>query len=159
MKLGLEGIWLPRSASAFDYDSLARRHRRALPTCKADLGNGRGEQPLSALPNTDLLLGGYPRLDGKLYRVFPGPGVAQQWPLPRQGGGGPVLYSNFLKRYWRPAFKAARVRYATHHSARHSFVSTLQAQGVEVGLRCWIVFIRSRAAPDGETPRRPAGAG
>jgi site-specific recombinase XerD len=26
------------------------------------------------------------------------------------------------------------VRYVTHHSARHSFVSTLQAQGVEVGL-------------------------
>lgn len=75
-----------------------------------------------------------PRLDGKLYRVFPGPGVPQQWPLPRLGGGGPLLYSNFLKRYWRPAFKATGIRYVTHHSARHSFVSTLQAQGVEVGL-------------------------
>ena len=31
-------------------------------------------------------------------------------------------------------FKRAGVRYVTHHSARHSFVSTLQAQGVEVGL-------------------------
>jgi integrase len=75
-----------------------------------------------------------PRLDGALVRVFPGPGVQQQWPLPRLGGGGPILYSNFLKRYWRPAFKRAGVRYVTHHSARHSFVSTLQAQGVEVGL-------------------------
>ena len=75
-----------------------------------------------------------PRLDGELYRVFPGPGVPQQWPLPRLGGGGPVLYSNFLKRYWRPAFKASGIRYVTHHSARHSFVSVLQAQGVEVGL-------------------------
>jgi integrase len=75
-----------------------------------------------------------PRLEGTLYRVFPGPGVPQQWPLPRLGGGGPLLYSNFLKRYWRPAFKAAGIRYVTHHSARHSFVSTLQAQGIEVGL-------------------------
>jgi len=75
-----------------------------------------------------------PRLDGKLHRVFPGPGVPRQWPLPRLGGGGPLLYSNFLKRYWHPAFKAAGIRYVTHHSARHSFVSTLQAQGIEVGL-------------------------
>lgn len=75
-----------------------------------------------------------PRLNGELYRVFPGPGVPQQWPLPRLGGGGPLLYSNFLKRYWRPAFAKANVRYVTHHSARHSFVSVLQAQGVEVGL-------------------------
>lgn len=75
-----------------------------------------------------------PRLDGELHRVFAGPGVVRQWPLPRLGAGGPVLYSNFLKRYWRPAFEAAGVRYVTHHSARHSFVSTLQAQGVEVGL-------------------------
>jgi integrase len=75
-----------------------------------------------------------PRLSGELHRVFPGPGVPRQWPLPRLGGGGPILYSNFLKRYWRPAFKAAEIRYVTHHSARHSFVSTLQAQGVEVGL-------------------------
>ena len=26
------------------------------------------------------------------------------------------------------------LRYVSHHSARHSFVSTLQAQGIEVGL-------------------------
>lgn len=58
----------------------------------------------------------------------------QQWPQPRTGGGGPILYSNFLKRYWRPALKVSGIRYVTHHSARHSFVSTLQALGVEVGL-------------------------
>ena len=75
-----------------------------------------------------------PRLNGLLVRVFPGPGKPQQWPQPRTGGGGPILYSNFLKRYWRPAFAKSGVRYVTHHSARHSFVSTLQAQGVEVGL-------------------------
>lgn len=75
-----------------------------------------------------------PRLDGKLYRLFPGPGVQRAWPLPRSGSGGPLLYSNFLKRYWRPAFERAGIRYVTHHSARHSFVSTLQACGIEVGL-------------------------
>ena len=75
-----------------------------------------------------------PRLDGELYWVFAGPGVPRQWPLPRIGGGGPLLFSNYLKRYWKPAFAAAGVRYVTHHSARHSLVSTLQAQGDEVGL-------------------------
>lgn len=75
-----------------------------------------------------------PRLDGDLHRVFPGPGVLRAWPQTRTGAGGPVLYSNFLKRYWHPAFERSGVRYVTHHSARHSFVSTLQAQGVEVGL-------------------------
>ena len=75
-----------------------------------------------------------PRLDGELYRVFPGPGVPQQWPLPRRGGGGPLLLSNVLKRYRRPAFKAASIRYVPHHSARHSVMSALQAEGVEVGL-------------------------
>jgi integrase len=75
-----------------------------------------------------------PQLDGQLYRVFAGPGREQPWPLPRKGAGGPILYSNFLHRYWQPAFARAGVRYVTHHSARHSFVSTLQAQGVEVRL-------------------------
>lgn len=53
--------------------------------------------------------------------------AAQRWRWPS-------AHSNFLKRYWRPAFDAAGVRYVTHHSARHSFVSALQANGVEVGL-------------------------
>lgn len=75
-----------------------------------------------------------PRNDGKLYRVFPGPGRLQPWPLPRKGGGGPLLYQNFRKRFWVPAFKTLKLPYVTPHSARHSFISTLQAQGVEVGL-------------------------
>ena len=75
-----------------------------------------------------------PRLDGELYRVFPSLGSPQQWPLPRIGGGGPLLYGNYRKRYWAPCLKAAGVKHVGHHSARHSFVSTLQAQGVEVGL-------------------------
>jgi integrase len=54
--------------------------------------------------------------------------------MPRKGGGGPLLYWNFLKRYWQPAFEKAALPYVTPHSARHSFISTMQAQGVEVGL-------------------------
>ncbi|MFD2648251.1 tyrosine-type recombinase/integrase [Devosia albogilva] len=75
-----------------------------------------------------------PRQDGKLYRVFPGPGRLQPWPLLRKDGGGPMLYQNFRKRFWVPAFDELKLPYVTPHSARHSFISTLQAQGVEVGL-------------------------
>lgn len=75
-----------------------------------------------------------PRERGKLFRVFPGPGRVQQWPLPRKDGGGPLLYQNYRKRFWVPAFKALKIPYVTPHAARHSFISTLQAQGVEVGL-------------------------
>jgi len=76
-----------------------------------------------------------PRLEGKLYRVFPGPGRLQRWPKEeRIGGGGPLLYQNFRKRYWAPAFKRLGLPYVTPHAARHGFISTLQSQGVEVGL-------------------------
>lgn len=75
-----------------------------------------------------------PRLDGRLYRVFCGPGRPRAWPQRPEGSGSAILYANFLRRYWQPGLRAAGVRYVTHHSARHSFVSTLQAQGVEVGL-------------------------
>jgi integrase len=75
-----------------------------------------------------------PRENGKLFRVFPGPGRLQPWPKRRIGGGGPLLYQNFRRRYWEPAFKRPGLPYVTPHSARHSFISTLQAQGIEVGL-------------------------
>jgi len=75
-----------------------------------------------------------PRKGKQLHRVFPGPGRLQKWPGPRTGGGGPILYQNYRKRYWAPAFKTLRLPYVTPHSARHSFISTLQAQGIEVGL-------------------------
>jgi integrase len=75
-----------------------------------------------------------PRRDGALERVFPAPGVARAWPLPRQGGGGPLIYGNFRKRYWVPTLKRLGLPAVTPHSARHSFISVLQAQGVEVGL-------------------------
>ncbi|MBX4916715.1 tyrosine-type recombinase/integrase [Rhizobium bangladeshense] len=75
-----------------------------------------------------------PRKGKELHRVFPGPGRLQEWPKSRIGGGGPLLYQNFRKRYWAPVFKSLRLPYVTPHSARHSFISTLQAQGIEVGL-------------------------
>jgi integrase len=75
-----------------------------------------------------------PRKGKELHRVFPGPGRLQEWPHGRIGGGGPLLYQNFRKRYWQPAFKQLGLPYVTPHSARHSFISTLQAQGIEIGL-------------------------
>jgi integrase len=57
---------------------------------------------------------------------------------PRQGrwpcGGGPLLCQNFRKRIWEPAFKGMNLPYVTPHAARHSFISTSKAQGVEAGL-------------------------
>jgi integrase len=75
-----------------------------------------------------------PRRDGELHRVFPGPGNPQPWPLPRIGGGGPLLYWNFRRRFWVTTLKQLGLPPVTPHSARHSFISTLQAQGIEVGL-------------------------
>ncbi|MCE7998825.1 MAG: site-specific integrase [Rhodobiaceae bacterium] len=74
-----------------------------------------------------------PREAGELYRVFPGPGRLRPWPLPRLGGG-PLLYQNWRRRYWEPVFGRLDLPYVTPHSARHTYISTLQAQGVEVGL-------------------------
>jgi integrase len=75
-----------------------------------------------------------PRRGVELHRVFPGPGQQQPWPLPRIGGGGPLHYWNFRLRVWVPALKRLGLPPVTPHSARHSFISTLQAQGIEVGL-------------------------
>jgi integrase len=75
-----------------------------------------------------------PRQNGKLERVFPALGVAPAWPLPRAGGGGPLIYGNFRRRFWSTTLKRLGLPAVTPHSARHSFISTLQAQGIEVGL-------------------------
>jgi integrase len=75
-----------------------------------------------------------PRVAGELYRVFPGLGRQQAWPKPRLGAGGSLEYHNFLSRIWRPFFKRTGIPYVTPHSARHTFISTLQMQGIEVGL-------------------------
>ena len=75
-----------------------------------------------------------PRWSGELHRVFPGLGHRQPWPLPRTGGGRPLLYWNFRTRFWVPALRSLGLPIVTPHSARHCFISTLQAQGIEVGL-------------------------
>ena len=54
--------------------------------------------------------------------------------MPRLGGGEPLLYQNFEARMWCPPFKRLGLPYVTPHSARHLFISTMQAQGIEVGL-------------------------
>lgn len=48
--------------------------------------------------------------------------------------GLPLTYYNFRTNYWAPALVACRLPYVTPHSARHTYISTLQAAGVEVGL-------------------------
>ena len=75
-----------------------------------------------------------PRNGKELHRVFPGPGRLEPWPARRTGGGGPLRYQNFRLRYWKPIFDRLGLPYVTPHSARHSFISVLQAQGIEVGL-------------------------
>jgi integrase len=97
---------------------------------------GRRDIPMSPLLREMLLAWRVrcPRKDGELRRVFPAPGARRAWPLPREGGGGPLVYGSFRKRYWTPTLKRLGLPAVTPHSARHSFISTLQAQGVEVGL-------------------------
>lgn len=97
---------------------------------------GMRELPMSGMMREMLLAWRVrcPRKDGQLDRVFPAPGVPRAWPLPRAGGGGPLLYNNYRVRYWVPALKGLGLPYVTPHSARHAFISTLQAQGIEVGL-------------------------
>jgi integrase len=75
-----------------------------------------------------------PRVSGSPHRVFPALGNAHC----RRGrdwtAGGPLSYTNFRLSYWRPALMSLGLPYVTPHSARHAFISTLQAQGIEVGL-------------------------
>ncbi len=70
--------------------------------------------------------------DGQLHRVFPCLGLGKAGRHRKRGS--PLSYANFRSGYWRPALLALGLPYVTPHSARHAFISTLQAQGVEVGL-------------------------
>lgn len=56
-----------------------------------------------------------------------------EWVFPSPEGK-PFIYWNFRRRYWVRGLLAASVPLVTPHSARHCFISTLQASGVEVGL-------------------------
>ncbi len=64
-----------------------------------------------------------PRKGKELHRVFPGPGRLQEWPKLRVGGGGPLLYQNYRKRYSTTYFS--------------TFVETLTTRSV----RPWIVTL------------------
>jgi integrase len=66
--------------------------------------------------------------------VFPSLGMQQAWPLPRIGGGTVLWYQNYRRRIFASALKRLGLPHVTPHSARHLFISTLQAQGIEVGL-------------------------
>jgi integrase len=48
--------------------------------------------------------------------------------------GRALTYVNFRAHYWRPAFERCGLPYVTPHSARHAYISVMQACGVEVGL-------------------------
>lgn len=75
-----------------------------------------------------------PRHDNYPHPVFPNLGYVQQWPKPRREGGKTLLYYNFRSRIWNRAIKQNNLPHVTPHSARHFFISTLQAKAVEVGL-------------------------
>ena len=74
-----------------------------------------------------------PRVDNSgAWRVFPCLGVASG--SRHKTTGRALSYTNFIYTYWRPGLRAAGVPLVTPHSARHTFISTLQANGVELGL-------------------------
>jgi integrase len=97
---------------------------------------GRRDIPMSAMLR-EMLLGWRvrcPRKDGELHRVFPALGNVRAWPLPRANGGWPLIYNNYRARIWAPTLRRLALLPVTPHTARHSFVSILQAQGIEIGL-------------------------
>ena len=73
-----------------------------------------------------------PTIMGNDLRVFPclGMGGGKH----HKTSGRPLSYTNFIYTYWRPALRALGLPNVTPHSARHTFISTLQASGIEVGL-------------------------
>lgn len=76
-----------------------------------------------------------PRIDGKLYRVFP----AQP---SKDGKGRPIsmhkdgrlLLNNFRNRVWYPLLDRLELPRVSLYAARHMVISYLQAQGVEIGV-------------------------
>lgn len=76
----------------------------------------------------------YPSEIAPSARVFVGLGRTYAGGLQPLGVGRPLTYANFRNNYWKPALERARLAYVTPHSARHTFISVLQAAGVELGL-------------------------
>jgi integrase len=61
------------------------------------------------------------------------PGARRAWPLPREGGGGPLVYGSFRKRYWGPILRRLGLPAVTPHSAPQLHLDVAGA-GREVGL-------------------------
>jgi integrase len=95
---------------------------------------GTREIPISPLLRSLLLEWrlACPRWAGQLRLVFPGQGWKGR--NCRRHAGRTLVYANFRNRYWKPALETLGLPHVAPHSARHAFISTLQAQGVEVGL-------------------------
>jgi integrase len=73
-----------------------------------------------------------PQVNNKERRVFPCTGPRGCRHAKTQGRL--LSYANFIRTYWVPALGALGLPHVTPHSARHVFISTLQAYGIEVGL-------------------------
>ncbi len=103
-------------------------------TTKTDAGER--EIPISATLRTMLLEWRLrcPRLDGELFRVFPGQGRSSTMASAACGRRRGAAVQQLSPQIFCSLPKGCRSAAGGHHSARHSFVSTLQAQGVEVGL-------------------------
>lgn len=69
-----------------------------------------------------------------LGRVFPALGRQYEAGGPYVQQGRPLTYVNFRAHYWKPAFERCGLPYVTPHSARHTYISVMQACGIEVGL-------------------------
>jgi integrase len=74
-----------------------------------------------------------PRLNGGLHRVFPGPGRIEK-DGKKVGVGHALQYQNFRSRVWKKSLDRLGLPYISPHAARHQWISTMQAQGIEVGL-------------------------
>ena len=64
--------------------------------------------------------------------MFPTRGKRQPWPKPRQGGGGPLLYSNYRTQIWKPFLAKLGLPEVTPHSARHAYASVLKHKGIAI---------------------------
>ena len=76
-----------------------------------------------------------PRLDGKLYRVFPAQADEKnRGRKAEEGSDGGLSLHNYRNRVWYPMLKRLGLPQIPPYAARHMAISYLQSQGVEVGL-------------------------
>lgn len=76
-----------------------------------------------------------PRLNDKLYRVFPAQG--NEYGIGRRSAAdsdGGLTLNNFRNRVWYPLFDRLGLPRVSIYAARHMALSHLQAKGVEIGL-------------------------